>query len=177
VIRINSQSGKGGVAWVLEQDHGRRLPRAVLVEFSKEVQKRADDVGGELTSRVVWGLFEETYLASQGALAIRGYEHPRADDPAFQFDLALEGRAVRVRAQGTGPIDALVAALSELRGGGLRVVDYSEHALGGGADARAAAYVEVEGNSGRLCGVGIHEDIVMASLRAVLSAVDLMEVA
>ncbi len=175
VIRINSQSGKGGVAWVLEQDHGLRLPRAVQVEFAKEIQKRADAQGGELTSRAVWGVFEETYLAPRGPLAVRGYEHPRAEDPAFRFDLLENGREVRVRAEGTGPIDALVWALAELRGIALRVVDYSEHALAGGADARAAAYVEVEGNSGRRCGVGIHEDIVMASLRALVSAVDRME--
>jgi 2-isopropylmalate synthase len=175
VIRINSQSGKGGVAWVMEQDHGLRLPRAVQVEFARAVQSLADEAGGELTSRAVGEAFRREYLERPGPVAVLGYEHPRADDTAFRFVLRVAGRELRVRAEGRGPVEALARALRELRGVALRVVDYSEHALDEGADARAAAYVEVEGNRGRRCGVGVDGDIAMASLKALVNASNRLE--
>ena len=175
VIRINSQSGKGGVAWVMEQDHGLRLPRAVQVEFARAVQALADEAGGELTSRAVGEAFRREYLERAGPVAVLGYEHPRADDAAFRFVLRLDGRELRVRAEGTGPVEALARALRELRGVPLRVVDYSEHALGEGAGARAAAFVEAEGNRGRRCGVGVDGDIAMASLKALVNASNRLE--
>jgi 2-isopropylmalate synthase len=175
VIRINSQSGKGGVAWVMEQDHGLRLPRAVQVEFARAVQALADEAGGELTSRAVGEAFRREYLERVGPVAVLGYEHPRADDAAFRFVLKVDGRELRVRAEGTGPVEALARALRELRGVALRVVDYSEHALGEGAGARAAAFVEAEGNRGRRCGVGVDGDIAMASLKALVNACNRLE--
>jgi len=175
VIRINSQSGKGGVAWVMEQDHGLRLPRAVQVEFARAVQALADEAGGELTSRAVGEAFRREYLERAGPVAVLGYEHPRADDAAFRFVLSVDGRELRVRAEGTGPVEALARALRELRGVPLRVVDYSEHALGEGAGARAAAFVEAEGNRGRRCGVGVDGDIAMASLKALVNASNRLE--
>ncbi|MBW2373699.1 MAG: 2-isopropylmalate synthase, partial [Deltaproteobacteria bacterium] len=113
VIRINSQSGKGGVAWVMEQDHGLRLPRAVQVEFARAVQALADEAGGELTSRAVGEAFRREYLERAGPVAVLGYEHPRADDAAFRFVLRVDGRELRVRAEGTGPVEALARALRE----------------------------------------------------------------
>ena len=175
VIRINSQSGKGGVAWVMEQDHGLRLPRAVQVEFARAVQALADEAGGELTSRAVGEAFRREYLERAGPVAVLGYEHPRADDAAFRFVLRVDRRELRVRAEGTGPVEALARALRELRGVALQVVDYSEHALGEGAGARAAAFVEAEGNRGRRCGVGVDGDIAMASLKALVNASNRLE--
>jgi 2-isopropylmalate synthase len=175
VIRINSQSGKGGVAWVLEQDHGLRLPRAVQREFARRVQALAEEGGGELTSLAIGEAFRREFLERTAPVAVLGYEHPRADDPAFRFQLRLGGRERRVAAHGNGPIDALLEALRELHEPSLRLLDYSEHALEQGSGARAAAYVELRGNRGSRCGVGVAEDIVMASLRAVASAVNRME--
>ncbi len=178
VIRINSQSGKGGVAWVLEQDHGLRLPRAVQQEFARHVQRVTEQSGGELTSRAVGEAFRREYLERETPVAVLGYEHPRADDPAFRFHLRVNGREQRVGAHGNGPIDALLDALRELHEPSLRLLDYSEHALERGSAARAAAYVQIQGSRGIRCGVGMDEDIVMASLRAVASAVNgLAEVA
>ena len=180
VIRINSQSGKGGVAWVLEQDHGLRLPRALQVELGRRIQELADASGGELTSRAVWDAFRREYLEREEPLAVLGYEHPREGDGAFAFQVRLAGAERRLGGHGNGPIAAFAAALGETLGRALRVLDYSEHALGAGADARAVAYVEVEmgpqaGEAERRttgCGAGRDEDIVMASLRAVASAVN-----
>jgi 2-isopropylmalate synthase len=175
VIRINSQSGKGGVAWVLQQEQGLRLPRAVQREFAHCVQTLAERGGGELTSRAVTEAFRREYLERDAPVAILGYEHPRADDAAFRFHLRVAGRERRVGSQGNGPIDALLDALRELQEPSLRLLDYSEHALERGSGSRAAAYVVLRGNRGTACGVGVDEDIVMASLRAVASAVNRME--
>jgi len=170
VIRINSQSGKGGVAWVLEQDHGVRLPRGAQVEFSRRVQALADESGGELTSRAVWEAFCGEFLERDAPVAVTAYEHPAAHDDAFTFELRVRGESQRLRARGNGPIDAFARALEPVAGGPIQVHDYSEHALGEGADARAVAYVEAQVGQRRAWGVGLDADIVLASLRALASA-------
>jgi 2-isopropylmalate synthase len=170
VIRINSQSGKGGVAWVLEQDHGVRLPRGAQVEFSRRVQALADESGGELTSRAVWEAFCAEFLERDAPVAVTAYEHPAAHDDAFTFELRVRGESQRLRARGNGPIDAFARALEPVAGGPMQVHDYSEHALGEGADARAVAYVEAQVGQRRAWGVGLDADIVLASLRALASA-------
>jgi 2-isopropylmalate synthase len=147
----------------------------VQVEFARAVQALADEAGGELTSRAVGEAFRREYLERAGPVTVLGYEHPRADDAAFRFVLRVDGRELRVRAEGTGPVEALARALRELRGVALQVVDYSEHALGEGAGARAAAFVEAEGNRGRRCGVGVDGDIAMASLKALVNASNRLE--
>lgn len=176
VIRINSQSGKGGVAYVLETDHGYALPRRMQIEFSGEVQRRADEDGLEIDSAQIGTLFERTYLRVEGGPALVGERRistigDGAEDE-IEATLVWAGWRKPLVGRGRGPIDAFVAALSRAIGVTLRVGDYHEHALGAGASASAAAYVELIFPCGRRCfGAGRAASIVEASFEAVLSAV------
>jgi 2-isopropylmalate synthase len=176
VVRINSQSGKGGVAFVLEHDFGFVLPKRLQVEFAPRVQEIAERTGAEVSAKRVWDAFEAEYLAQAGPLWIR--EETLVEEPggaAWTLSALLdEGRGERrIQGRGNGPIDALVDALRRGAGLDLRVVDYREHALGEGADAAAVAYVEVRFADGATrFGVGVHRSIVSASLAAVVSAVN-----
>ncbi len=174
VIRVNSQSGKGGVAYVLKSDHGLDLPRGLQVEFSRVVQEVADRTGKELTSADIWSLFEDTYLSREGiALADYNlYPEPRAPERRrIAATVIVDGRERRIEGVGNGPIDAFVAALRGECGVELTVADYREHALGAGADAQATAYVQIRGkDEATLYGVGIDANIMTASLKAVASA-------
>ena len=174
VIRVNSQSGKGGVAYVLKADHGLDLPRGLQVEFSKRVQEVADRTGKELTSADIWSLFEATYLGPDGiALADYGIlpEPGAPNRRRIVATVEIGGAERRIEGVGNGPIDAFVDALQRECGIELTVGDYREHALGAGADAQATAYVEIRcGNAAPLWGVGIDANIVTASLKAVASA-------
>jgi 2-isopropylmalate synthase len=175
LIRINSQSGKGGVAYVLEQVHGYRVPKALAVEFSQVVQRITDSSGDELGADAVLDAFVREYFATDGAYSIEHYavERRGPDDCTLVATLSHQGRPVTVRGTGNGPIDAFVHALRRDQGVELRLVDYSEHALGHGADAEAVAYVCLEANDGSgAFGVGRHQDIVTASLRAVVSGLN-----
>jgi 2-isopropylmalate synthase len=175
VIRINSQSGKGGVAYVLEQEQGLKLPRSLQMEFSQVVQKVADTTGKELTPTALWSTFQDEYLATKEPFAL--LEH--RDNPSGMIldkltATVLENGKERIIAgSGNGPIDAFVDAMSHHCSLTIRVADYHEHAIGAGADARAVAYVEIQvADKPTLFGVGIHENIVTASLRAVVSALN-----
>jgi 2-isopropylmalate synthase len=174
VIRVNSQSGKGGVAYVLKADHGLDLPRGLQVEFSRVVQEVADRTGKELTSADIWSLFEDTYLARDGIVLAdyNLYPEPRAPERRrIAATIFVNGAERRIEGVGNGPIDAFVAALRSECGVELTVADYREHAIGGGADAQATAYVQVRGaGEGSLYGVGIDANIMTASLKAVASA-------
>jgi 2-isopropylmalate synthase len=174
VIRVNSQSGKGGVAYVLKADRGLDLPRGLQIEFSRRVQEVADRTGKELTSADIWGLFQETYLRRDG-IVLADYNlfpEPRAPERRrIAATILVDGVERRIEGVGNGPIAAFVDALNDGCGIALGVGDYREHALGAGADARATAYIEVtDGNAASLWGVGIDENIVTASLKAVASA-------
>ena len=174
VIRVNSQSGKGGVAYVLKADHGLDLPRGLQIEFSKQVQEVADRTGKELTSADIWSLFEATYLG-RGGVALADYSllpEPRAPERRrIVATVLLDGVERKIEGVGNGPIDAFVDALEGQCGIALTVGDYREHALGAGADAQATAYVEIRDDHGAtLWGVGIDGNIVTASLKAVASA-------
>jgi 2-isopropylmalate synthase len=173
VIRVNSQSGKGGVAWVIEQDRGLKLPKRLQADFSRHVQGLADRAGRELDASDIWGLFEATYLpAAADRIQLRDYqESGAAGDRVFVGRVAVAGEERSIVGRGNGLISGVVAALGETGGPALEVVDYSEHALGGGADAQAAAYVECRTADGRtVFGVGLDPDVATASVRAVLSA-------
>jgi 2-isopropylmalate synthase len=176
VIRVNSQSGKGGVAWVLEHDHGLRLPRALQVEFSQVVQTLADATGEELASDRIRSAFDAEYLTATGPLALLSHESVPEGNAGQQTLRAVirHGEASRVlRGRGNGPIDAFVDALRREFGTDVRVTDYSEHAAGEGADAVAVAYLQATVDAGeRLYGVGRDSSIVTASLQAVVSAVN-----
>ena len=174
VIRVNSQSGKGGVAYVLKADHGLDLPRGLQIEFSKCVQEVADRTGKELSSADIWSLFEETYLG-RDVIALSDYNlFPEPGAPnqrRIAAAVLIDGVERKIEGVGNGPIDAFVDALQGECGVELTVGDYREHALGAGADAQATAYIEVRnGQDVTLWGVGIDENIVTASLKAVASA-------
>jgi 2-isopropylmalate synthase len=172
VIRVNSQSGKGGVAYVLKTDHGLDLPRGLQIEFSKCVQEVADRTGKELTSADIWSLFQDTYQRDGIRLvSYRLLPEPRAGERRISATIAVDGVERRIEGVGNGPIAAFVDALSRECDIKLEVLDYHEDAVGAGADAQAAAYVQIRGNgAGTLYGVGIDGDIVTASLKAVASA-------
>ena len=171
MIRVNSQSGKGGVAYLLKTDHGFDLPRGLQVEFSKIVQQWTDKTGKEVTSADIWRMFQETYLA-EDALKLEEYRIlPDREGRIMSATLKAGGAETVIEGRGNGPIDAFVDALKTAGIAAIEVLDYREHALTGGANAQAAAYVEARTADGRtLFGVGVDKSIVDASLRAVTSA-------
>ena len=177
VIRINSQSGKGGVAYILQKDYGLALPRRLQVEFSKVVQAIADSSGKELSSKQIWDAFNGTYLEQAGAaLELDDYQTipdvKHRGERLMTVKVRYKGEERTIDGHGTGPIDCFVDALNQNFGLGVEVVDYAEHALGHGADATAVAYVEMRSGTSTLFGVGRHKNIVMASLAAVVSGVN-----
>ena len=173
VIRVNSPSGKGGVAWVIEQDKGLKLPKRLQADFSRHVQALADETSRELNAEDIWGKFEATYLRKDGdRFALLDYhETGSSGDRLFVGRVSIGGEERSISGRGNGLISGVIAALADTTGPQLDVVDYSEHAIGHGADAQAAAYVECRTSDGRtVFGVGIDADIATASVRAVLSA-------
>jgi len=173
VIRVNSQSGKGGVAYLLERDYQLVLPRRLQIEFSRVVQEAADTSGKELMSQELWALFEREYLASTGPIGYRSHQLSTSGDGADRERITLqiqdEGTTLTLHGNGTGPIDAAVNALNLP----IDVVGYHEHACGSGSDAVAVAYVEVSTGPGSVMfGVGRHSNIITASLLAVISGVN-----
>ena len=174
VIRVNSQSGKGGFAWVLEQDRGLKLPKRMQAHFSRHIQELADQAGRELFAEDIWEVFQRIYrLDGPQHFQLIDYEETRAADGSrlFAGKIGVDGREQSVSGRGNGLISSVVATLAESFGLSLEVIDYTEHAMGAGSDARAAAYLECIAADGRtIWGVGIDEDIATASVRAVLSA-------
>lgn len=173
VIRVNSQSGKGGVAWVLEQDRGLKLPKRMQAEFSKHVQALADETSRELNAADIGALFDRVYLPGESdRIALVDYEETGSTgNRVFVGRIAIDGTTRSISGRGNGLISGVIDALGGSTGPQLDVVDYSEHAIGNGADAQAAAYVECRTDDGRtVFGVGIDADIATASVRAVLSA-------
>ena len=174
VIRVNSQSGKGGVAWVLQQDQGLKLPKRLQAHFSRAVQKLADETSRELNAADIWEAFQKEYrLGPERRFQLVDYQETRSagGDRVFTGTIR-DGDAQRsVSGRGNGIISSVLSALESGFGVCLEVVTYSEHAIGAGSNARAAAYVECTGPGGEtLFGVGIDEDVATASVRAVLGA-------
>ena len=169
VIRVNSQSGKGGIAYLLESEFGLELPRRLQIEFSQVVQAVMDTDGKELTAQNLWTLFECEY-GLQGACAL-AHQVSEAGGGRVRLtaDLQVNGRPYVLAGEGTGPIDAFVQGLNETTGQTIRVLDYHEHAVGSGANARAVAYLELRVNDRTLFGVGMDANIVSASLKAIVS--------
>ncbi len=172
VIRVNSQSGKGGVAYVMKAEHQLDLPRRLQIEFSRVIQGHTDDEGGEVTARQMWEIFSAEYL-SAGSLALLDHQTSSVVEAkhALAAEISVDGRAQQVEGVGNGPISAFCDALASV-GVDARVLDYNEHALTAGTDAQAAAYVECEIGGSVYWGVGIDTNTVMASMSAVLSAVN-----
>ncbi|MEY4990356.1 MAG: 2-isopropylmalate synthase [Actinomycetota bacterium] len=179
VIRVNSQSGKGGVAYLLKTDHNLDLPRKLQIEFSRVVQGHTDAAGGEVTSDALWQIFMDEYLpATDPALKWGRFELKRMRtesdmDGEVKLNVMLRDGAGELDAVGTGngPISAFIDVLAK-QGVALRLLDYVEHTLAQGGDALAAAYIEIEINGKNLWGVGIDGDISTASLKALISAVN-----
>ncbi|HEX3811793.1 MAG TPA: 2-isopropylmalate synthase [Mycobacteriales bacterium] len=177
VIRVNSQSGKGGVAYVMKTEHQLELPRRLQIEFSQVVQRVTDSDGGEVAPDRMWEIFSAEYLEQNGPLKLVRHQTSSTQDDLDQLsvEVDIDGETRTLTGAGNGPIAAFVTALAGA-GINLRFLDYAEHALSAGDDAKAAAYVEAEmgagSNSRVLWGVGIDANIVTASLRAVLSVVN-----
>ncbi len=174
VIRVNSQSGKGGVAYIMETEHGFSLPRRMQIEFSKTIQTIAEDTGVEISPAALWEKFNEIYLPPDPSLVLRSHETTNADDvTSITAHLLIDGEPTTVTGEGNGPIAAFVDALATGAGLQIDVVDYSEHAMGTGSDATAVAYVETEDTDGiTRWGLGVNPNISTASLQAVLSAAE-----
>ncbi len=175
VIRVNSQSGKGGVAYVLKAEHKLDLPRRAQIEFSRVVQQRTDADGGEMTPEAIWDVFRSEYLDRESPLSLDSVHTSSAagEKDALTVNVAVEGEMRTLEGTGNGPIAAFVGALNELpQEWDVRVLDYHEHALSSGGDALAAAYVECSVRDRIFWGVGVDANIVTASLKAVISAVN-----
>ncbi len=180
VIRVNSQSGKGGVAFILKAEHKLDLPRRAQIEFSRVVQERTDAEGGEMSPDEIWTVFSDEYLHRETPLKLNSVHTSSAagEKDALTVNVYVDGELQTLEGTGNGPIAAFVNAINELPGpdGGsrfdVRVLDYAEHALSSGGDAIAAAYVECLVGDRVLWGVGLDPNIVTASLKAVISAVN-----
>jgi 2-isopropylmalate synthase len=173
VIRVNSQSGKGGVAYIMKTEHSLDLPRRLQIEFSRVVQEHTDGEGGEVTPEQMWQIFEAEFLTNGpkvGLLAHRAVSRVDEKD-LLNVDVRVDGEIREIEGIGNGPISAFVNALATI-GVQARVLDYAEHALSAGSDAKAAAYVECQVGDEVLWGIGIDANTVTASLKAVLSAVN-----
>lgn len=174
VIRVNSQSGKGGFAWVLEQDQGLKLPKKMQADFSKHVQRMADALGRELNAADIWEAFKSAYHVQtpNKHFQLVDYEEGRTADGTrvFTGKISVKGEEQSVSGRGNGLISSVVSTLEDSFGLDLRVLDYTEHALGTGRDANAAAYLMCQSGDDVIWGCGIDEDVATASVRAVLSA-------
>jgi 2-isopropylmalate synthase len=177
VIRVNSQSGKGGVAYVLKSEHKLDLPRRAQIEFSRVVQQHTDTEGGEITPEDIWSVFRAEYLDRKTPLELDSVHTSSAagEKDRLTVGVLVDGERQELTGEGNGPIAAFVDAISAV-GHDVRVLDYAEHALSAGGDAIAAAYVECAISTDRgdrvLWGVGLDANIVTASLKAVISAVN-----
>ncbi len=174
VIRVNSQSGKGGVAYIMKAEHGFDLPRRLQIEFSKAIQTITEDTGTEISPAEMWLAFRDTYLPEDAAVQLLSQEIvTRERTASVTAQLLVDGEHVTITGEGNGPIDAFVAGVRDHLGVAMEVVDYSEHAIGAGSDATAVAYVETVGPDGATrWGVGTDPSIVTASLRAIVSALN-----
>ena len=174
IIRVNSQSGKGGVAYLLERDYSVRLPRKLQIEFSRVIQKISDQTGREIRPAEIWAAYEAEYLNQRSPLAcIQHSESSRTGKITISATVNHSGAEHRVKAVGNGPIDAFVGALNKEFGLDLHVVDYQEQAISKGASASAMAFIEVQfGESESVFGAGMNPNIVTASLDAILCAVN-----
>jgi 2-isopropylmalate synthase len=181
VIRVNSQSGKGGVAYLLKSDHNIDLPRKLQIEFSRVVQNVTDSAGGEVTSEQLWDIFNDEYLPAPaekselkwGRFELKRMRTASEMDGQLDLDIVLRDGSSEVTCHGTGngPISAFLDVLTQL-GVQVRLLDYVEHTLGASSDSQAAAYIELEVNGQNLWGVGIDGDIATASRKAVISGVN-----
>ena len=179
VIRINSQSGKGGLAYVMETDYGFKLPRMLQIEFSGVIQRITDDTGKELPSQEIWNSFEHEYLDERGPIVYKNYrtvpDTHASELRRMTAEIEMDGKPMTIEGVGNGPIDSFIHALKDAAGVDISLQNYHEHAVGKGADAMAVTYMEVNApDGGTMFGVGRDANIVAASLKAIVSAANRM---
>ena len=176
VVRVNSQSGKGGVSYLLKTEHSLDLPRRMQIEFTRVIQGITDRTGKELTASNIFDEFEGTYLGLDAPYLLQGFESAQnakgEDKTLLTARMSEDGEARVVQGSGNGSLSAFVSGFSELVGSDLRVLDYQEHSKGSTKDAVAVTYIEMEIDGVELWGCGMHTDITTSSLRAVVSAVN-----
>ena len=169
VVRINSQSGKGGVAFLLEKDHGVSLPRRLQISLSQRIQKLADDTGKEISSSQIWDIFEKKYLQPINNYSYIKHTSSSKDDlHKLELTMNMNNEETTIQGSGNGPIDSFVNGLSEKIGVEIKVADYHQTAISSGSDAKAAAYIELEKDGKTFWGVGIHPNTTRASFDAII---------
>ncbi len=175
VIRVNSQSGKGGVAYLIKTDHGLNLPKPLQVEFSKTIQQIAEETGAEISSKMIWDKFQSEYLNPNSNCQLISYEilpsKVRQNETELHFSLRINGTDTALIGIGSGPIDAFINALKSHYGTPIEVTDFKEHAITKGAGAEAAAYVKLRIDGAAVFGAAIHTNTTLASFHAILNAI------
>ena len=169
VVRINSQSGKGGVAFLLEKDHGVSLPRRLQISLSQEIQKIADESGKEITSNEVWNIFESNYLKPiNNFLYIKHTSSSKDEIHSLKLTMNMNDKEIQIEGLGNGPIDSFINGITENMGITIKVADYQQSAISSGSDAKAAAYIELEKDDKTFWGVGINPNTTRASFDAII---------
>ena len=169
VVRINSQSGKGGVAFLLEKDHGVSLPRRLQISLSQKIQKLADETGKEITSSQIWEIFETNYLKPKNNFSyIKHSSTSDGDLHSLELEMYMDSTVIKIKGTGNGPIDSFINGLSDQLGFNIKVADYHQTAISSGSDAKAAAYIELEKDGKTFWGVGIHPNTTRASFDSII---------
>jgi len=182
VIRINSQSGKGGVAYLLEKDHGLSMPRRLQIEFSQVIQKITDETGKEISASDIWETFQETYFNENGTFKfLEHHINSRANKEGLQEDeieikIKKGNETKTIKGSGNGPIDAMIDALSANLDLDVKIADYHQHAISSGSDAKAVAYSEISYKEQSVWGVGIHQNTVIAGLESVINGLNRLSI-
>jgi len=174
VVRINSQSGKGGIAYILEKDHGVSLPRRLQISLSTKIQKVADETGKELLSHEIWDIFDKNFIQGPNKAELISFELNTSDgeNDSIKVEAKLNQNKLKFLGSGNGPIDAMIQGINEKMDLSLSVTDYHQHSLGTGSDAKAVAYIEVSDGNKTRWGVGIDENTIRASLKAIMIGFD-----
>ena len=174
VIRINSQSGKGGISYILEQDYGVILPRRMQIDFSQIIQKQADETGKELDSKEIWQSFENYYLKNNAKkISYNSHEiQSSKEKDVIKLSLLENNKEIQIKGTGNGPIDAFINALNDHLSSNFKVSDYHQHSISSGSDASAAAYIEIQNKNYSDWGAGIDQNTTVASYKAILNCIN-----
>ena len=177
VVRINSQSGKGGVAFLLEKDHGVSLPRRLQISMSQKIQKIADETGKEISTSEIWEIFHTNFVMPKSGYSFKNYSLKTSDaqelSDHIKAEIEIEGKSHEISGSGNGPIDAFVNALNHKLSIDIKVSDYHQSAISSGSDAQAAAYIELQKGDKTSWGVGINPNTSKASFEAIIGPVPL----
>jgi 2-isopropylmalate synthase len=171
VVRVNSQSGKGGVAYVMDSRYGFQLPRWLQIEFSRIVQKAAEESGQEISPEQIWKLFQQQYLNIASPLTLKSFSIEKAEHESIKGVIELDGQEFEIQGEGAGMLEAFVDGLEHTFGMELQIQEYGEHALSQSSSADAVTYLQLKYENERFTGIAIDEDIVTSSVNALLNAV------